>query len=283
MKYTNTLQLIRIKDWFKNLIIFFPIIFSGKILEYSNYINLIIGFILFSIVCSSVYILNDIIDKNKDKIHPIKKNIKPLASGLISLRYALMILFILCLILTISMYFFDQIRQSIIIYIFISLSYIFFIKNIPYFEFLFLPLVYVIRINLGSNIIEVDSSLLMLLCTYLISTFFILLKRIGELNLFTETTIYETRKVLKYYSIFGLKMITIGISIILIILLFYYSYIQNLLLLLTFPIIIYFLYRYYTITKNTTKGEFPINVILNDKLLILNIIITFLILLFIYI
>ena len=81
MKYTNTLQLIRIKDWFKNLIIFFPIIFSGKILEYSNYINLIIGFILFSIVCSSVYILNDIIDKNKDKIHPIKKNIKPLESS----------------------------------------------------------------------------------------------------------------------------------------------------------------------------------------------------------
>ena len=78
MNYTNILQLLRIKDWFKNLIIFFPIIFSVKFLELNNYFDLIITFIIFSITSSIVYILNDIIDLNNDKKHPIKKS-RPLA------------------------------------------------------------------------------------------------------------------------------------------------------------------------------------------------------------
>ena len=79
------LKLIRIKDWLKNIIIFFPLIFSGYLFDLSNYSNLVIGFISFSIVSSIVYILNDILDIERDKVHPTKKYTKPLASGRISI------------------------------------------------------------------------------------------------------------------------------------------------------------------------------------------------------
>ena len=283
MTLSNILQLIRIKDWFKNLIIFFPIIFSGKLLEYSNYFYLLIGFIFFSFVCSLIYILNDIIDRDKDKKHPIKKNIKPLASGLISMKTSIIILITLIIISLLGFTFNNDIRLSILMYVGISLLYIFFVKYIPYAEFLFLPLVYVIRIDLGSNIINIESSNLMLICTYLISTFFILLKRIGELNLFQNENEYNSRKVLKYYSTIFLKIKAIFIAILLFILITQYIYFQNIYLLIILPMIILFLARYYLITNDSSKGEFPINSILNDKILVFLILITFVLLLFIYI
>ena len=283
MIITNTLQLIRVKDWFKNLIIFFPIVFSGQILEYSNYLSLIFGFILFSFTSSIIYILNDIIDVKKDKEHPIKKNLKPLASGSISLKQSLLIIFLLISTTLILLYLNSIAILSILMYLLISLAYIFFIKNIPYLEFLFLPLVYVIRIDLGSKIIDVNSSFLMLLCTFLISTFFLLLKRIGELNLFQNKNEYNTRKVLKYYSLFWLKIFAICLSVLLLILIIQYSFFQNTYLLIILPMILFFLFRYYYVTNNNSKGEFPINVILNDKILISNLIITFIILLIIYV
>ena len=58
----EVLKLIRIKDWLKNIIIFFPLIFSGYLFDLSNYSKLVIGFFTFSFISSIIYILNDILD-----------------------------------------------------------------------------------------------------------------------------------------------------------------------------------------------------------------------------
>ena len=76
MKY---LKLIRIKHWIKNILIFIPLLCSGLI-NYNNVIDCIIGFFAFSFASSFIYIINDIKDIEKDKLHPTKKN-RPLASG----------------------------------------------------------------------------------------------------------------------------------------------------------------------------------------------------------
>lgn len=66
------IELIRAKHWIKNLLIFIPLICSGFI-NAENVLNLIIGFFSFSFISSFVYIINDIKDIEKDKLHPRKK------------------------------------------------------------------------------------------------------------------------------------------------------------------------------------------------------------------
>ena len=87
------LQLIRIKHWIKNLLIMVPM-FYGKVLTYHNISITILGFIIFSFLSSFVYIINDIKDIEKDKLHPQKKN-RPIPSGKISQNLALFIAIIL--------------------------------------------------------------------------------------------------------------------------------------------------------------------------------------------
>ena len=87
----DIVNLIRVKDWAKNFIIFLPLIFSGYLLNISNYTSLILGFVIFSLISSCIYILNDILDIQDDLKHPIKKFTKPLASNRVSLNFAYVI------------------------------------------------------------------------------------------------------------------------------------------------------------------------------------------------
>ena len=277
MNYTNILQLLRIKDWFKNLIIFFPIIFSVKFLELNNYFDLIISFIIFSITSSIVYILNDIIDLNNDKKHPIKKT-RPIASNKISIKESIYILISLVFVGLIFIYFQKTIFIHVLIYLVTSCTYILFLKKIPFLELLILSSLYLIRIDTGSLVINVESTHLMLLTTLIISIFFILLKRIGELNLLKDNEFIQTRSVLNFYNITTLKNITILIIITFFILVFIYTYSTSFFLILTFPFIFMFIYRYYLIAIRSTDGENPISLILQNYFLIVNIFATLFIL-----
>ena len=69
------LKLLRIKDWLKNILIFIPLIFSGHLINFNYYYDLIYSFLVFCLISSSIYVLNDIIDVKSDKNNPLKKNI----------------------------------------------------------------------------------------------------------------------------------------------------------------------------------------------------------------
>ena len=83
------LELIRVKHWVKNLLVFVPLIFS-KLIGYDTVFNTILGFLSFSFLSSFIYIVNDIRDIEKDKLHPRKKN-RPLPSCKVKKRTAIII------------------------------------------------------------------------------------------------------------------------------------------------------------------------------------------------
>ena len=87
-------NLFRARQWYKNLVIFLAIIFGGKLLDIQSWEPLSLGFIALCIISSSNYIINDIIDFRKDRLHPEKKN-RPLAAGKISLVNAFLCFLIL--------------------------------------------------------------------------------------------------------------------------------------------------------------------------------------------
>ena len=81
----HVLRVLRIHQWAKNFLIFLPFILSNKVFTFATFQQLLLGFFCFSLVSSSIYILNDIFDLKYDQKHNIKKY-RPIASGKLTPR-----------------------------------------------------------------------------------------------------------------------------------------------------------------------------------------------------
>ena len=90
----NYLNLIRVPQWIKNLFVFVPLLFSLHLFEKDYFLNAIFAFVVFCLASSLIYVINDLIDIEADKAHPVKKN-RPLPSGAISKRNAVIVAVIL--------------------------------------------------------------------------------------------------------------------------------------------------------------------------------------------
>ena len=97
---------LRINQWLKNFVIFTAIIFSGQLFHWDLLLKASNAFIIFCLLSSTSYVLNDIIDYPYDKQHPVKKN-RPVASGDLSLPEATFIVFVLSLVSLILALFFS--------------------------------------------------------------------------------------------------------------------------------------------------------------------------------
>ena len=266
MKY---FKLMRVKHYLKNFLVFFPIIFSKNFLNFNILVKSIIGFIAFSLVSSIIYILNDLKDIEKDKNHPIKKN-RPLASGEVSKRNAI-ILMILLFCIVISILFFNDLLFNkgnllLIIYFVINILYSFGLKNIPLLDITILSFGFVLRVLYGGLIISIPVSSWLFLTILSISFYMALGKRKNELIKMKNS---KTRKVLEYYTkefleknmymfltlsiVFYSLWATLGVTIGL----FKYSII----------FIILILMKYNMDVENDNFGD-PVDVILSDKILI---------------
>ena len=97
----NYLNLIRIPQWVKNFFVFVPLLFSKHLFDIDYLLTTLIAFVVFCLASSVIYVINDLIDIDSDKAHPVKKN-RPLASGKISKKSAYLlaiVLFVIVLIL----------------------------------------------------------------------------------------------------------------------------------------------------------------------------------------
>ena len=92
MKYL--LFALRPKQWVKNLFVFLPLIFGKKLFVFPINVKTAIAFFLFSLISSAAYLINDVLDIEKDKNHPIK-GLRPIASGKVSIKQAEIIAFVL--------------------------------------------------------------------------------------------------------------------------------------------------------------------------------------------
>ena len=198
VKIRNIFQLIRVKHWVKNILIFIPLLCSGLI-NYSNVLDCIIGFFAFCFASSFIYVINDIKDIEKDKLHPTKRN-RPLASGKIKKSTAIYIA-VLMLILSISIN--TLINNNILnislyillSYIVINILYSFGLKNIAIVDIILLASGFILRVYYGAAIINVAVSDWLFLTILSGSLFLGLGKRKKEL-----INSEKSRKVLQEYN-----------------------------------------------------------------------------------
>ncbi len=269
MKIKLYFKLMRVKHYFKNLLIFLPLIFSISFYNVEKSINTFAGFILFSLVCSMVYIINDLGDIEKDRKHPKKCN-RPLASGKVSKKEAYLLLFVLATIVVIGNILIKANIYSIIIlvvYLVLNIFYSKIFKNIPLVDVICLVIGFVLRVVYGASIINVKVSNWLYLTIISFSFYLALGKRRNELETGTST-----REVLKYYNIDFLDK---NMYMFLTLMIVFYSmwcvdssniakFGNN--LIFTVPILLLVAMKYSQNIEGNSDGD-PIEVLFSDKIL----------------
>ena len=271
MKLLSYLKLIRIKHYLKNLLIFVPLIFSISFYSLENDIKTTIGFILFSLVCSMVYIINDLGDIEKDRKHP-RKCKRPLASGAVTKKEAYILLVVIALIVIVGNILIKTNIYSIIIllvYLILNILYSKCFKNIPIIDVVCLVTGFVLRVVYGASIINVEVSNWLYLTIISLSFYLALGKRRNELQAGTDT-----RDVLKFYN---KDFLDKNMYMFLTLMIVFYSmwcvdasniakFGNN--LMFSVPILMLITMKYNMNIEGDSDGD-PIEVLLSDKILIL--------------
>jgi 4-hydroxybenzoate polyprenyltransferase len=199
----NVLRLIRPRQWIKNFALFASITFSGELFNYPLLQTVGLGFIVFCGLSSATYVINDIFDVEKDRLHPFKK-FRPLANGDIPISFG--ISFAIFLVIS-SLYLAKEINPTFftvsIVYLIIQILYSSFIKQLAVLDILALASGYILRVYAGEFASGFHISVWLLLTTISISLFLAVGKRRSELTLLTASKgidIAATRKSLSHYS-----------------------------------------------------------------------------------
>lgn len=179
---THYLKLMRINQWVKNLFVFLPLFFSGNLLNIDLFIESFYGFFIFSFVASSIYIVNDYVDIEKDKKHPEKKN-RPLASGKISKQNTLILFFVLVILTSLMLWIFGTFQVAILVgvYFLMNIAYSFKLKQIAILDVMIIAFGFLLRVFVGgymTGLLVTDWTILLVFDLALILA---LGKRRGEL------------------------------------------------------------------------------------------------------
>ncbi|MFM1878154.1 MAG: hypothetical protein RLZZ241_1020 [Bacteroidota bacterium] len=174
------LTLIRVNHWVKNMAVFFPVFFAGKILSEAFNAELIYLFISFCITSSTIYVINDYVDIEKDKLHPTKQN-RPLASGFFKPLEALVILLILLSVDLLLMLELGHAKWFVIGYFLLNLAYSFKLKNIAVLDVTCISIGFLLRILAGGVATSVVVSHWMIIIVFLLTISIAFAKRRDDL------------------------------------------------------------------------------------------------------
>lgn len=265
------LRSMRPKQWIKNILVFVPLIFSKNVFDMAMLVETAGAFIVFCFVSSGIYMLNDLLDIQKDKRHPIKRR-RPFASGELSpFLGKVIVLIVLSGSLIGSFLIKLTFATTVLAYLVLQICYFKFAKEIVILDVFFIAAGFFLRVVAGAKAIAVPISSWLLICTIFISLFLGLGKRRHEILLLGAEAVNH-RKVLSEYNLAFLDqmvgIVTAGTVI---------SYSLYTLspetvskfhtekLWLTIPIVLYGVFRYLYIIYKSGEGGHPELVFFEDR------------------
>lgn len=199
----NTIRLIRPRQWLKNFFIFAAIAFGGELFNTTLLQKVGMGFVVFCLLSSATYIINDLFDLKTDKLHPFKK-FRPLAHGDVPIFFALSLAFLFIVVsFLISFTINPAFLLTTLVYLAIQFLYSGFLKTIAVIDILSIAAGYILRVYAGEFATGLHLSVWLLLTTISISLFLAIGKRRSELTLISRiqgASIAATRKSLSHYS-----------------------------------------------------------------------------------
>jgi len=290
---TWLLQSARPRQWLKNLGLYAPLIFWGELFRPDGLVKVTKAAILFGLVSSAVYLINDIIDAPRDRRHPFKKN-RPIAAGGLPVRTALLValFFLVCGLggaFLLNTYFFFP----VLVYFLLQILYSFWLREVIILDALAIAFGFILRVFAGAWVLPVPLSSWLVLSTTGLALLLAFGKRRSERTILnTEGISSRTRKTLEHYPDTLLDA-TISMSAAYAILsysLFAFQtsplpttpFLETVLpatiarpklMMLTIPLVIYAVARYLYVIYEKKEGESPEEVLLSDRPLLASVII----------
>ncbi len=260
-------SIMRPRQWVKNSFVVAPLVFSGQLSHGMSISKTVVAFLLFCIASSASYILNDIHDIELDKRHPIKSMHRPLASGAISMSCACMLLIVCYGLLVSAWWVVPSVFYVLLGYLSLNIVYTLALKNQPVLDLFIIAFGFVFRVYAGAIAINVPVSSWMLITTLCLALYLAAIKRRQELTQHG----CEGRKVLNQYSIslvnrYAEMSATCAVV-------FYSMFVMSARpgLVITIPIVLFGLFRYWYVVETLDGGESPVDVVLFDKPLFIGI------------
>jgi 4-hydroxybenzoate polyprenyltransferase len=275
---------LRPRQWTKNLAVFVGLVFSQRLFDLLAFERTALAFAAFCLASSSVYLLNDLLDLEKDREHPVKRT-RPLASGRLPISWAIItmgLLILLCAALTILLFRLPVAESdfaatfggasilfacTIFTYLLLMTLYSVYLKHVVLIDVFIIASGFVLRTLAGTVVIPVITSPWLLMVACLLSLFLALSKRRHELVLL-EGRASSHRRILQEYSIPMLdQMITIVVTATIMAYSLYtvQSSTGNHRLIFTVPLVLYGIFRYLYLIYMRKEGGSPEEVLLRDR------------------
>lgn len=283
----NLLITMRPKQWSKNVFVFGGVVFARDLLQPVSLAKAVLAFLIFCMASSAVYLINDVVDIERDRAHPIKRN-RPLAAGRLRPTAAVATAAILGVValplaLLINMPFGRTLNVpfalSLAAYFGLMLAYSFVLKNIVLLDVFAIAAGFVLRAVGGAVAIPVFISPWLLVCTILLSLFLGLAKRRHELVLLNNEAAQHRRILHEYSPALLEEMISVvtASAVMAYSLYTFYPFLAHEekapypYMMFTIPFVIYGIFRYLYLVYQKNRGGSPEEILLRDLPFVLNI------------
>jgi len=252
-------RLMRPKQWVKNSFVLAPLIFAGQFTNLPAVSEALLATLLFSLASSATYIINDFHDVEHDRNHPLKSK-RPLASGQVSKFQALVLFGALCGVLVWGYLHRPGVMLVILAYLALNLAYTYILKYQPVIDIFSIAIGFILRVHAGAVAVDVPVSAWMFVTTLCLALYLASVKRRQELTQSGR----DGRRVLRQYSVAladrYAEMAATGA------LLFYSLFVVTVRpeLVVSIPVVLYGLFRYWFIVEALEGGESPTDTLLTD-------------------
>ncbi len=275
---TSVIKLLRPSQWIKNGVVLAGLIFAGKAQATGLVERALLAMIAFCLLSSAVYIINDIVDRDRDRQHPLKKN-RPIAAGKVSISTAVMIAIPMAVMAGLMCYFINiNVLIVALAYLVLHILYTFLLKNVVIIDVMVIAAGFVLRALAGAVAIDVGFSSWLLISTFLLALFLGFGKRRHELTLLADDA-SEHRRILASYSPYFLDQLIGVVTASTVITYLFYTLSSEVsarlgtdYLFVTIPFVIYGIFRYLYLVHQEKRGGSPTALLLTDRPLLFDVV-----------
>lgn len=264
------IKAMRPKQWTKNVFLFAGLFFDGRVLDAYRLLLTFLGFVLFCLISSAIYLINDLIDVEKDRVHPTKR-FRPIASGALPRRVAMAAAAVMLLGgLPAAFLLNPSFGRVALLYVVIMIAYDLVLKNLVILDVMTIAAGFVLRVFAGAELVVVTRfSPWLYVCTTLLALFISINKRRHELLLLAENA-NSHRNALDHYSLAFLDNMTSIVTTAALVSYSFYTFSApnvpaNHSMMLTIPFVLYGIFRYLYLIHMKNLGDTPEEIVLNDR------------------
>lgn len=264
------IRTMRPQQWVKNAVVFAALVFDVKFMEPTPLYRTVATFVLFCLVSSAVYLLNDLVDVEKDRTHPTKR-FRPLAAGTLSPRIAVVAMVVLLALALPAAFALDLWVGLILLGYFLqNVAYSFWLKHIVIIDAMTVAAGFVLRVAAGAVVVEVTRfSPWLYVCVTMLALLISLGKRRAELGSLEEEA-DNHRAILEDYTLPFIDQLISMVTAATIVAYSFYTFSaenlpENHLMMLTIPFVLYFLFRWIYLIQVKGEGGSPDELLFKDR------------------